>query len=76
MTTKIASHPPIRDNHDVIDEHARQAWSVAELLIEHFSGERDTLSDEVMTCLMEDISSHLARIRDINAEIDSLRSVG
>lgn len=63
------------DNHDLIDEHARQAWSVAELLINHYGDEHDTLSDEIMLGLLEGISSHLGRIREINAKMDELNGV-
>lgn len=66
-------HKPLpTDNHDLIDEHARQGWAVAELLISHCSGEHDTLSNETMSCLMENIASHLQSIRDINAKMDAI----
>ncbi|WP_275289326.1 hypothetical protein [Halomonas elongata] len=54
---------------DHIDTHARQAWALAELLVDHFGGqeEHNLLSDEIMCGLMENISDHLKRIQDINA---------
>ncbi|MDT8895799.1 hypothetical protein RSO41_14165 [Halomonas sp. I1] len=54
---------------DRIDAHARQAWALSELLIDHFGGqeEHNVLSDEIMSCLMENLSGHLKRIREINA---------
>lgn len=55
---------------DRIDAHARQAYALAELLIDHFGGQEDhnILSDEIMSGLMENMSHHLTRIREINAE--------
>ncbi len=52
---------------DRIDEHARQAWALAELLIDHYCGQEDhnILSDEIMGGLMENISGHLNAIREI-----------
>lgn len=53
---------------DRIDEHARQAWAVAEFLIVHY-GDPDhcVMSDEIMACLLENVSSHLKAIRELNA---------
>ncbi|MFG6178543.1 hypothetical protein ACGTN6_14995 [Halomonas sp. THAF12] len=55
---------------DHIDTHARQAWALAQLLIDHFGGQEDhnVLSDEIMSALMENLSHHLVRIQTINAE--------
>lgn len=54
---------------DHIDEHARMAYALAELLVDHFGGQEDhnVLSDEIMSGLMENLSHHLSRIREINA---------
>ncbi|WP_280569752.1 hypothetical protein [Chromohalobacter sp. 296-RDG] len=54
---------------DRLDAHARQAWALSELLIDHFGGqeEHNVMSDEIMSGLMENISEHLKKIQEINA---------
>ncbi|WP_404298103.1 hypothetical protein [Halomonas sp.] len=57
------------DTLDRIDEHTRQAWALSELLLAYFNdGDegRDTMSDEVMSGLMENLASHLREIRELN----------
>lgn len=55
---------------DQIDTHARMAHALTELLIDHYGGQDDhnVLSDEIMASLMENLSHHLERIREINAD--------
>lgn len=50
---------------DHIDEHARQAWALAELLVVHYTEDHSVMSDDIMSCLMENISSHLEEIRKL-----------
>lgn len=54
---------------DHIDTHARMAHSLVELLVDHYCSQEDhnVLSDEIMSGLMENLSHHLERIREINA---------
>jgi hypothetical protein len=60
---------------DRIDEHARQGWALSEFLLAYYNdGDegRDTMSDEVMSGLMENLASHLRHIRALNSggEVD------
>lgn len=55
---------------DRIDEHTRQAWALSEFLLAYFNDSdegRDTMSDEVMSGLMENMAEHLRAIRELNA---------
>ncbi|GHE19988.1 hypothetical protein [Halomonas urumqiensis] len=55
------------DKIDKIDAHARQAWALSELLIDHFGGQEDhnVLNDDIMCSLMENMSYHLEAIRRV-----------
>ena len=55
---------------DQIETHTRMSHALTELLIDHFGGQEDhnTLSDDIMSGLMENLSHHLTRIREINAD--------
>ncbi len=56
------------DKIDAIDRHARQAHGIAQILLSHYSeDEHETLSDEIMTSLFENISDHMHMIQSINA---------
>ncbi|MFG6175780.1 hypothetical protein ACGTN6_00925 [Halomonas sp. THAF12] len=54
---------------DHIDSHARQAWALAELLVDHYGGQEDhnVLNDDIMSGLMENLAYHTAKIQEINA---------
>lgn len=58
--------PAVRDR---IDDHTRQAWALSEFLLAYYNdGDegRDTMSDEVMSGLMENLAGHLRIIRELN----------
>lgn len=60
---------PFLDVRDLIDERARQAWALSEFLLAYYNegeGGRDTMSDEVMSGLMENLAHHLRAIRELN----------
>ncbi|ERS81720.1 hypothetical protein [Halomonas sp. PBN3] len=56
---------------DRIDDHTRQAWALSEFLLAYYNDaeeDRSTMSNEVMSGLMENMADHLRAIRELNSE--------
>ncbi len=66
---KLANAESAVDVQNCIEDQARQAYSLSEFLVTYYndgSGERSTMSDEIMAGLLENISERLQIIRDAN----------
>lgn len=66
---KLVNAESAADVQDCIEDQARQAYSLSQLLVTYYAengGERSTMSNEIMAGLMENISERLQIIRDAN----------